>query len=75
MAANDVVTKRALRIGIGILLPSVGLDSLAALMAHTWQPFSLASTVAVVPFDWAVALKVCCAVWELAVTAHRIFNL
>nr|BAU61515.1 actin related protein2 [Parachlorella kessleri] len=57
MAANDVVLRRAARIGVGILQPSLGLDALHAAMTYLTQPFTTCNVVAAVPFNWAVFLK------------------
>ena len=58
MAANDLVGRRALSSGIGIVQPNAGLDALAATIAGRMRPHASTSVMAVVPFDWGVLLKV-----------------
>ena len=58
MAANDLVTRRALRSGVGIVQPSAGLDALASVMAGSTRPHLRTSVLTVVPFDWGLLLKV-----------------
>ena len=58
MAANDLVTKRFSRSGLGILQPSAGLSALGSILANSMRPHTRTSIIAVVPFDWGVLLKV-----------------
>ena len=57
MAADEAITQRAKRTGLGLIDPLAGLSGLYAIMTSLADPYAAAALVAAVPVDWQVLLR------------------
>ena len=57
MAADEAITQRAKRTGLGRIDPLAGLSGLYAIMTSLADPYAAAALVAAVPVDWQVLLR------------------